>query len=158
VRRPCWGLAGPFGLALLVIAGCGTAQQVYAEPRINTVTSPPRIVRVSPAMPSARLPAGATPVSGQRVDAASLPASEPRLVWMTGDGSTLGLYGEQASCLATDARVTGQTATQVTITLIEQQTSGKPCRSDLRYQPLAVTLAQPLGDRSILLLRAIEPG
>ncbi|HWE92297.1 MAG TPA: hypothetical protein VG317_22720 [Pseudonocardiaceae bacterium] len=147
VRRLWWGL---IGLALLVIAGCAGGAPDYAPPRVDT--------SVSPAMPGARLPAGATPVSGQRVDAVALPASEPRLVWTTGDGSTLGLYGEQGPCLATDVRVTAQTTAQVTITLVEQQANGDPCRSNLRYQPLTVALAQPLGDRSILLLRAIEPG
>lgn len=151
---------GPI-VALLVVAAAGAAcgradPSSGAQARIDTMTSQPSTG--FPAMPSVRLPAGTVPVSGRQVDAALLPADEPRLVWTTGDRRVLGLFGNEGSCLATSAQLTTQNRTQVIVTLVEQQPLGKPCPNDLRYQPLTVTLAQPLGDRTVRLLRVAQTG
>lgn len=100
------------------------------------------------------LPGGAEPVAGTHVDAHALPAGFPRQVWTEKDGTVLGFLGEVGGCFTSRAVVDQQTATQVTIRLIQQApgTGERACPMFVRYKVMSVTLAQPLGQRDVQLL------
>jgi hypothetical protein len=110
-------------------------------------------------MPSVHLPPGSEPVAGVQVDASSLPAGYPRLVWTVGNGSTLGFFTEQGPCQTVSAQVTAQTDTAVTIRLLQlQPATTKPCAKSLLNKQMTVDLDQPLGSRTVIMQAAIERG
>lgn len=112
-----------------------------------------------PAMPGIHLPAGSVPVAGTKVDASGLPGGFPREVWTENGGTTLGLYGEEGGCSTASATVAAQTGSQVVVHLVQQEPGGgKACPMYLRYKPMTVTLAQPLGDRTVVLNLTIQRG
>jgi hypothetical protein len=112
-----------------------------------------------PAMPGLHLPDGATAVAGNRVDARSLPASFPREVWSEKGGTVLGFDGQDGGCFTSSAKVTSQTDQQVVIRLIQNEPgTGHSCPMYIRYKPMSVNLAKPLGDRSVVLQLAVVRG
>jgi hypothetical protein len=149
---------------LTLVAGCGNQSPAQTgaphEPleTMVTATSPGG----GPAVGGPKPPAGAEPVAGSRVNASELPAGFPREVWTTGAGGALGLYGEQGGCQTISASVVEQNDTQVTVRLLQIQP--KPtehqagCPMYERERPLSVTLAQPLGNRTVLLQLSIQEG
>ncbi len=152
------------GALLVLAAGCaghvGAGGAATDQPAA-TVTGSTRAAPGpgAPDLPSVHLPAGSEPVAGSRVDASSLPAGYPRLVWTIGNGSTLGFFAEQGSCQTVSAQVTAQTSTQVTIRLLQiQPASTKPCAENLGNKQLTVGLNQPLGSRNVIMQAAIERG
>lgn len=154
------GILAGTGLAIALTAGCAghTGQtSAAAAPVVHTSTSAPQPNH--PNMPNVKLPDGAEPVAGTQVNATSLPSSYPRLVWTLGDGSTLGLYGLSGACQTVSAQVAAQSDSQVVVRLIQQEPA-KPqrCPLYLRFQPLSVKLAQPLGKRTVVLQNSIERG
>ena len=154
------------GGALLLVASCGSqagAGGNVAGPQIDTAASGASTTASGgPFMGGPKLPPGTTPVSGSRVNGTELPAGFPREVWTTGDGSTLGLYGEQGGCQTISASVVAQTDTQVTVRLLQIQQ--KPtahqtgCPMYEMLKPMSVTLAKPLGNRTVLLQLTIQEG
>jgi hypothetical protein len=112
-----------------------------------------------PAMPGIHLPAGSTVVAGNKVDASGLPAGYPREVWTTGDGTTVGFFGQKGGCSTLKAGVVGQTSAQVTIRLVQQKsTSPRGCPMYIANTPMTVTLQQPLGSREVVLQQVVERG
>lgn len=146
--------------ALALVAGCGSQVVESAISASSTLSIAP--TSGGPFMGGPKLPAGTTPVSGSRVNVTELPAGFPREVWTTGDGATLGLYGEQGGCDTISAQVVAQTSTQVTVRLlqIQQKPAGRMagCPMYEMVKPLSVTLAQPLGNRTVLLQLSIQEG
>lgn len=158
------GVLAGTGLAIALVAGCaghqtgagpGGAQPGAGAPSATSAPHPGN----DAGMPNVKLPDGSTPVAGSQVDGSSLPPGYPRLVWTVGDGTTVGFFGQQGGCSTVSAQVPAQNNTQVVIRLIQQeQARTKPCPMYLRYQPLSVRLAQPLGKRTVVLQNAIERG
>lgn len=74
----------------------------------------------------------------------------------TGDSK----WSEQGGCFTSSATVTEQTDSRVTVRLVQQEpgTGEHACPMYLRYKPMSVTLAKPLGDRSVVLQLAIVRG
>ena len=151
------------GGALMLAAGCGNAPQAQTgtpSDSLATMSSPTSAN--GPFMGGPKLPAGSTAVSGSRVNGTELPAGFPREVWTTGDGSTLGLYGEQGGCQTLSASVVAQTDSQVTVRLLQIQQ--KPtahqtgCPMYEMLKPMSVTLAKPLGNRTVLLQLTVQEG
>jgi hypothetical protein len=107
-----------------------------------------------------QVPAGAVPVPGEQVNASSLPSGFPRTVWLTKGGTVLGLYGEVGGCFTSDATVTQQSDTRVVVRLVQQEpgTGSHMCPLYLRYKPMSVALAAPLGTRTVVLQLAIVRG
>jgi hypothetical protein len=100
------------------------------------------------------MPPDAVAVPAGQVDAVDLPASYSRQVWSQHGGTVLGLVGDQGGCRSTTATLTSQTATEVTIRLAETATGGggaHACPMYLMYKPITVTLAAPLGTRTVVL-------
>lgn len=150
------------GTLLVLATGCaGHGTLSTGQQDVPAASGPPTTsVVTGPAMPGVHLPAGAEPVPGSRVDAHSLPASFPREVWTEQDGTVLGFYGEVGGCTTSAANVTSQTATQVLVRLIQNEPGTGPqvCPMYLRYKPMSVQLAAPLGTRTVVLELSIMRG
>lgn len=162
------------GLVLVLAAGCaqqqGTASTGGNSPSLATSTpavtpAPPHTATLVPPVPGTtppgvRPPAGAVVVPGNRVDARALPYTFPRLVWTDRGGTNLGFEGEVGGCLTSRAVVEEQNATEVTVRLIQQEpgTGEHSCPMFVRYKPMTVHLAAPLGDRTVRLQMSIIRG
>jgi len=149
---------------MLLVAGCaggGSTAAVSPGNQISTVpTTTPAPPVTGPAFPGPHLPAGATPVAGKQVVASSLPASFPRMVWTDKGGTELGFYGEAGGCFTSNATVVQQSDSQVVVRLVQQEpgTGSRACPMYVRYQPMSVALAKPLGDRTVVLQLSIVRG
>lgn len=159
------GVVVATGALLVLAAGCArpgqTAAGAGASTTVPVQTTTGRVATgPGPAMPGAHLPAGVVPVAGKQVDARSLPASFPREVWTDKAGTLLGFYGQQGGCSTQSASVTEQNAQQVTVRFVQQEpgTAATPCPMYLAYKPMSVTLAAPLGDRTVVLQLSIVRG
>ncbi|HEY1569834.1 MAG TPA: hypothetical protein VGG05_00715 [Pseudonocardiaceae bacterium] len=156
------------GVALVLAAGCAQQESTGAAGGSTLSTStPPHTASMAPGPapvpanpPGVRAPAGAVVVPAGRVDAKALPFSFPKLVWTDRAGTTLGFEGEAGGCFTSRAEVDEQTATGVTVRMIQQQpgTGERSCPMFVRYRPMAVHLAQPLGNRTVTLQLSIIRG
>lgn len=169
------------GVLLVLAAGCAqrsgppaagggslstsAAGSVSATPPViatGSATNTPVTVTTVPGPPpgAPHLPPGAVPVPGTQVDAHALPSSFPRQVWTEHGGRVLGLFGEVGGCFTARAVVDRQTSSQVTVRLIQRQPGPGPhaCPLFVRYKPMTVQLAAPLGERRVQLLMSIVQG
>lgn len=141
------------GAALLAaLAGCADQREGVGfggapDTAPPSSTAPPSI----PGNPSP--PPGGTAISAVQVDATALPDGHPRLVWTSGNGHVVGVYGKEGGCGQVRADLLEQTATQVRIELVETIPTAGPCTMDLRFPPLSVQLDEPLGQRTVVLER-----
>ncbi|HVV23910.1 MAG TPA: hypothetical protein VHF06_31040 [Pseudonocardiaceae bacterium] len=148
------------GALLVLAAGCAKQGTESAGSGLTTAAPTTTRIATGPAMPGVHLPAGAVPVPGGQVDAHALPASFSREVWTEKGGTVLGFYGEDGGCFTSSAAVTSQTAQEVVVRLVQQEpgTGPRACPMYLRYKPMSVTLADPLGSRTVVLRLAIMRG
>lgn len=92
-----------------------------------------------------------------RVTPVDLPNGQPSLVWTIGDGKIVGFYGREGGCTHVHGVVADQSASGVKITMVEQKPAKpKICTMDLRYPPVTVQLASPLGNRPVTLVHQVE--
>ncbi len=116
--------------------------------------APPPSTQVDPVP---QVPDGPVPPPGGRtvppaqVDASALPEGYPRLVWTQEGGSVLGAYGQEGGCSVVRADVVEETPDTVRLQFVEVIPTTGPCTMDLRFPPLTVPLAEPLGDRTVVL-------
>jgi hypothetical protein len=156
------GLALGTGALLFAIAACGqndevgfggapptTPEPTTQEPSLPT-EMPPQDGNPAGFPP----PAGTAQVAEVKVDASGLPEGYPRTVWTEGDGTTVGVYGQDGGCTEATAEATEQGAQRVVLKITETTTSTGPCTLELRFPPLTVKLDAPLGDRTVVLERA----
>ena len=144
------------GLALGASGACG------GEPDgVGFGGAPPPSTQDTPAP---QVPGGPVPPSGGRslpaeqIDASALPESYPRLVWTQENGSVLGAYGQEGGCSVVRADLVEETSDAVHVRFVEVTPTTGPCTMDLRFPPLTVPLAEPLGDRTVVLMQqAIGP-
>jgi hypothetical protein len=147
------------GVLFLVATACAGTEQVGAgSAGGDTLTtsasaSSSAPVESEPLPPQGQpVPDGGTPVPAERVDAQALAEDAPRTVWTEGDGTVVGLVGQEGGCTSVRAEITGQTAEQVGVELVETvPLEQKMCTMDLRYPPLSVTLDAPLAERKVVL-------
>lgn len=114
--------------------------------------APPRTEGARPDWPAP--PPGGTAVPAAQADASALPEGYPRLVWVQGDGRTVGAYGQEGGCTQVHSELREQTAQLVRIAFVEVTMSPGPCTMDLRFRPLTVQLEAPLGERTVALTRS----
>ncbi|WP_436495870.1 hypothetical protein [Actinokineospora sp. HUAS TT18] len=133
-----------FGIAiaiLIALAGCGN--RPVGEAPIATAPA---------AQPGVNPPAQGTPVPDSRVDGSALPEGFPRKVWTESNGSALGVVAQEGGCGKASVEVTEQSASRVTLTLVETTPSEpRQCTMDIRFPELGVDLEKPLGDRTVVL-------
>jgi hypothetical protein len=148
---------------MVLAAGCAqsnTTASGSAGLRTSGAPAPSESVAPGPAFPGVHLPTGAVPVPGTQVDASSVPASFPREVWTVHDGTSLGFDSEQGGCFSATASVTQQTAQQVVVRFVQQDagTAAHACPMYVTYKPTYVSLATPLGRRTVVLQMSIVRG
>ena len=149
------------GILMLLVAGCaGGGSTAAIAPGNELTTAPTTAPATGPAIPGVHIPAGATPVASKQVIATSLPSAFPRTVWVDKGGSELGFYGEAGGCFTSSATVTQQTDTQIIVRLVQQEpgSGSHMCPMYVRYKPMTVELAKPLGTRTVVLQLSIVRG
>jgi hypothetical protein len=146
--------------ALLAVA-CGQQEEIGfggAPPPPTTASSTaPESAGTNP-VPPAQIdpepPPGAAPVPVSKVDASALPEGYPKVAWTTAGGRAAGAYGvASGGCVEVRGELAEQNPQRVVLRLVERTTSDGPCTMEIRYVPVAVDLAEPLGDRTVVLQR-----
>jgi hypothetical protein len=156
-------------VAAVGLAGCGQdatpPQKLPSGTAVTVVTTTPPATTpgapVSPGPSGGDVPAGATRVPAGQVDADGLPSYYARRgeVWVFDGGRSLRMFAMASSgCTDAEADVSDQSAGEVRITLraLPLPPGNRPGRPDggactqvLTPRPVTVTLAEPLGDRTI---------
>jgi hypothetical protein len=92
------------------------------------------------------------PVPDSRIDFSRLPQNYPHMAWTQDGGTAVVVTGLEGGCTKMHAEAADQSTQEVTIVLVAV-TPDPPgfCTQDLRYPPIAVRLAAPLGQRKIVL-------
>jgi hypothetical protein len=128
-----------------------------SEPPPTATPSAP----TSPSRPGGDVPVGAARVPAGQVDAAELPSyyAHRGEVWVFDHDRSLRMFAMASSgCTDAEAVVSDQSASEVRITLraLPQPPGNRPggpdggvCTQVLTPRPVTVTLAEPLGDRTI---------
>lgn len=153
-------LGHAFGLAALLAAAvaCGGNEEIGfgGSGSTTTTTTPPSTESNAPdGVPGAfAAPTGSTEITADKVDFTALPEGYPHTVWIVGDGTTVGLYGQAGGCTTAAAEVAEQGAQRVVLRVVETTTGDQVCTLDLRYPPLTVKLDAPLGTRTVVLERS----
>ncbi|QYN26576.1 hypothetical protein K1T34_48955 [Amycolatopsis sp. DSM 110486] len=131
---------------------------VSGAPSGTISTSPPSASSPSASPPGDSrydVPADSTPVPAGQVDAAALPPRFPAEAYITNGGTVLYVRAIEGGCQHALAEVTEQTAQHVVVDLSQTKVPpGQLCTKDLRYPYLPVTLAAPLGDRTVVLTQS----
>jgi hypothetical protein len=141
------GFGGPpptaSGTSIPAASGPSGGNQVSPSP------IPPSMAPLNPAPPP-----GTQAVPAQQVDASALPEGYPSVAWTEGDGTTVGAYGvASGGCVEVRGELAEQNAQRVVLRMVEHTTSTGACTMEIRYPPVTVKLAEPLGDRTVVLQR-----
>jgi hypothetical protein len=163
-------------IAAVGLTGCGrddavppqelpSGTAVTVETTAPPTTTPPAPTSSSPSG-GGDVPVGATRVPAGQVDASGLPSyyAHRGEVWVYDGGRSLRTFAMASSgCTDAEAVVSDQSASEVRITLraLPQPPGNRPGRPDgndggvcaqvLTPRPVTVTLAEPLGDRTVQL-------
>lgn len=142
------------GVLLLLGSACGSSQGTNAQPA--PATSATQAPAGTPDRQPVRTPPdGTTAVPATQVDYSRLPKGFPRLVWIAGDGKTLGAVAQEGGCGRASAEVSDEGADKVILTLVETQPAKpRPCTMDLRYPKVTTQLELPLGNRTVVVQHA----
>ncbi len=165
-------LTNVIGLGLIVVAvsACG-AQNQAAEPAagpgsgtLSTVPPSPTVAPSSsptpapgsqpgiPGAPRQEVPEGSTKLPDKQLDAAALPADYPREVYTSNGGTILNIRGQEGGCGHATAEAAQQDGNRVTVNLTELKgQTGQMCTMDIRHPVISVSLAAPLGERTVVL-------
>jgi hypothetical protein len=93
-------------------------------------------------------------VPASKIDASALPEGYPKVAWTEGDGATVGAYGvASGGCVEVLGELAEQNPQRVVLRIVEHTTSTGVCTMEIRYPPVSVRLAEPLGDRTVVLQR-----
>ena len=154
------GLLAGIGIVLVTATACGERPQNV--PAAGGGAPPPASSPQAPTVPSMpnrpgsaqAAPAGSTLVPPAQLDASKLPEGYPREVYVGPDGRALYLRAEEGGCARAGAEVREQTPTRVVVALVETRPNvqGQMCTMDIRYPLVSAPLAQPLGQRKIVLV------
>jgi hypothetical protein len=147
------GILAGIGIVLVTVTACG-----QRPPTVGPAEAPSASVPAVPSMPnrpgsSQALPAGSTVVPPAKLDVSNLPTDYPREVYVTADGKSLYLRAQEGGCGRAAAQVRTETAQAVVVDLLETQSNlrGQMCTMDIRYPLVSVPLAEPLGQRQVIL-------
>ncbi|WP_409493211.1 hypothetical protein [Amycolatopsis sp. cmx-11-12] len=105
-----------------------------------------------PNAPRQEVPEGSTKLPDKQLDAAALPADYPREVYTSNGGTILNIRGQEGGCGHATAEAAQQDGTRVTVNLTELKgQTGQMCTMDIRHPVISVSLAAPLGERTVVL-------
>jgi len=141
------------GVLLAALSACGSG----ASPAEPAPAPPPATATQAPdaepdRQPARTPPEGGVQVATAQVDTTGLQENYPVMVWTLDNGSTLGVVAQEGGCGKASAEITEQSESKVAITLVETTPAeAQMCTMDLRYPKLTVELAQPLGERPVVL-------
>lgn len=159
----------PAALAAAVLAGCGENTAPHGKPsesltkpndsatmtQLPPQTSGPASGGTSDSPGSHKAPQPATPPKGKavpksQIHAAGLPKQFPRQAAVSGKTLTVTAM-EPDACTRSTAKVLKQTGAQVKVQIVQSKPGGTMCAQIVRYPKLTVNLAEPLGDRTLVL-------
>ncbi|AOS62475.1 hypothetical protein [Actinoalloteichus hymeniacidonis] len=146
------------GVLLLAVSACAdtgddvgyggtpTPEETEATESHSRDMSAPEIPPIEEA------PADAEPFAVEQVDSAALPEDYPVEVWTSEDGTVVGTDGREGGCTVVSAELVEETADSVTIELVETGPGEDAiCTQDIRIRPVSVELAEPIGERTVVL-------
>ncbi|SFQ10310.1 hypothetical protein SAMN05421810_104491 [Amycolatopsis arida] len=106
----------------------------------------------APGQPVAPPVEGAEGVPSPQVNGMALPGGYPQQVWVNDAGRTLVITAQEGGCGQASAELTDQTDQQVAVRLVETiPADAQACTMDIRYPTMTVELAEPLGERIVVL-------
>jgi hypothetical protein len=147
------------GVLLVLGSACGSSQGTNAQPAPQTPATQAPATQAPAGTPDrqpARTPPdGAKQLPAKQVDYSKLPKGFPRMVWVDGDGKTIGAVAQEGGCGRASAEVSDEGADKVILTLVETQPAKpRPCTMDLRYPKVTTQLELPLGNRTVVVQHA----
>jgi len=155
------GTAVGAGVLFLLVAACGSPQHEIgagspgdpkAAPQLSVSPSPEPTSSAPDIAPGEPPPNGGVPVPLTKLDAAALPEGYPRSVWTEGDGTVIGVIGQEGGCSKVGVQVVEQSATSVHLELVETLPAEQQvCTMDIRFPPLTAKLDAPLAERTVVL-------
>lgn len=137
--------------------GSGTLSTVPLSPSAQPPSSapaPPPVGETAnpPGKPRQEVPEGSTRIPDKQLDASALPADYPREVYTSNGGTILNIRGQEGGCGHATAEAAQQDGDRVVINLTELKgQTGQMCTMDIRHPVISVTLAAPLGERTVVL-------
>ena len=150
--------------AALLLAGCAQADPAGSATSTTTASAPVASAAPAPSTDGASPGGGARPtnivpiapgepipVGPAQIDASAIPGGYPDRVTVDLEGTGLALTGTEGSCSTATAELRGQDAVSVSVQLVVTTTSRGTCTAIAKLVPLSVRLAQPLGDRTVVL-------
>lgn len=166
-------LLASVGAVLLAVAGCaepGSSGATASESGGPDPTAPrtgePHTGRdgpsdVAPAVEPEDRPGEARiqegePLPEDRVDGRALPENHPRKVNLASSGTVLAIVATESGCGRAAAELVEETARHVIVELSETQPESPGevmCTMDIRHPTVRVALAEPLGQRDVVLRR-----
>ncbi len=159
------------GLLLVTMTACGASSTGAGAPGGSGPATTPTSVPV----PSTTVPGTVTPtfdppppntvgrptqgiapgddvIAETQVDARGLPEGYPRTLTRSLDGKTVLLGAEEGGCRRVSAHVGEQSAAQVIVLVaVTTGTKGQMCPDYIREISIPLTLAAPLGTRTVVL-------
>ncbi|MGW5717697.1 hypothetical protein ACWEVP_16150 [Amycolatopsis sp. NPDC003865] len=153
------------GLLLLTLTACGAAGTAGAPGSAGPETPTTSASPVVPGSPTAAPPPSQTvgrPTQGiapgddviaeSQVDARGLPEGYPRSLTRSLDGRTVILQAEEGGCRRVAAHVGDQTPQQVVVLVsVIAAKKGQMCPDYIKEVSIPLTLAEPLGTRTVVL-------
>lgn len=146
------------GLMLVAATACGVPGESGSGGG-GPSTPPPSTGSPAPPSTAPLPPVDRNAVPADRVDFSALPPGFPHEVWTSGDEKTLYIRAEEGGCSRASAQVRDQTPQRVAVHVVETQTlvKGQMCTMIIRYPVVAVPLAEPLGNRKVVLTAETRP-
>ncbi|SDN63423.1 hypothetical protein SAMN04489726_7510 [Allokutzneria albata] len=144
---------------MLAMAACGSEVGFGGQPSNKpTATSTPGQPTSDPNIAIPKPPEGGTAIPDKQLDPASQDMDGyKRLVWTKDNGATVGTYGREGGCSKVTGEAVEQTDKSIKL-LLTEKVPAKPqaCTMDMRYPPVEVKLAKPLGERTVSVEQRIE--
>ncbi|MEC3974773.1 hypothetical protein [Amycolatopsis sp. H20-H5] len=159
------------GMILVAATACAGQDTVTSQPAAASSTAAPSEsvlpgspelrpsgpVATPPPKPKLEVPEGSTPVPPKQIDAAALPADFPKAVYTGNGGTVLSIKAVEGGCGHAIGEASVQNGQQVVVNLTEKKgQTGQMCTMDIRYPVVSVTLAAPLGERTVVLKNTVE--
>ncbi|OZM74574.1 hypothetical protein CFN78_05545 [Amycolatopsis antarctica] len=102
---------------------------------------------------------GEIPLAAEKIDGAALPESYPRTAATVERTNQVAIRAQEGGCGKASAEVAEQTAQRVVVKLVETTPRNKmACTMDIRYPTVKVDLAEPLGERQLVLEEEARQG